>query len=271
MLKLFAAAMVMLLPTMTSAQPVSAAPATETVVLLHGLGQTRWSMAKLASALRQSGYRVVNRSYPTYRQSLETLGGEWLPALLAETAGPDRTGRVHFVTHSMGGILLRVWLERHGAPAHLGRVVMIAPPNAGSELSDRLGPLAPFRWLLGPNLTRLGEAPDALPRRLGPWPATGPELGIIAGTAPLWPLRFGPLRGEHDGMVTVASSHLAGERDHAVLPHSHTGILFRPATAALVHRFLHAGRFSAAEEISGPVQTNPADGGAFARTRSLSP
>lgn len=243
MLQLFAVLLVLGVMTVPAAAAPLAADRRETVVLLHGLGQSRFSMLPLERALHRAGYRTVNRSYPTRRAALDAIAGTWLRDLVAAEAGPDRTPRVHFVTHSMGGIVLRLWLDGAGAPPHLGRTVMIAPPNRGSEMSDRLAPWAPFRWLLGPNLGRLGTARDALPQTLGPWPVAA-ELGIIAGTKPLPPLRFSPVPRPHDGLVAVAATHLAGARDHTRLPYSHSGILFRRATAAQVAAFLQTGAFA---------------------------
>jgi hypothetical protein len=226
--------------------PASAFAEKETVVLLHGIGVNGWTMARLGSALARDGYRVVNLSYPSRTVPLETLAGDWLPAQLAahHTAAAPR---LHFVTHSMGGILVRTWLaeqRRAGTsfPANLGRVVMLAPPNAGSEAADRLGRSRIFRAVLGPNLARLGTAPDHLPKSLGPWPAAT-ELGIITGNRSVNPLASVWVPKPNDGPVSVAATHLAGERAHRVLPVSHTGILFRAATARATSTFLRTGRF----------------------------
>jgi hypothetical protein len=232
---------------MTPPPPVATAAAPETVVLLHGLGLGGWAMQRLAASLTREGYRVVNLTYPSRTASLETLARDWLPAQLAAhttAAAP----RVHFVTHSMGGILLRAWLaeeSRAGAPlpANLGRTVMLAPPNAGSEAADRLGKLRLFRWFFGPNLVRLGTAADALPASLGPWPAMGCELGIIAGDRSVNPLCSVWVPAPNDGPVSVARSHLGGEHAHRVLPASHTGILWRADTARATAAFLRQGRF----------------------------
>ncbi len=227
---------------------VRAAP-TDTVVILHGLGRTHWSMTRLATALERDGYRVVNLSYPSRTLSIESLATRWLPDQL-HASGADTAPRVHFVTHSMGGIILRLWLRDGGVPANLGRVVMLAPPNAGSEVSDRLNAFPPFRWFTGANGRRLGTAPDALPRALGPWPAPSADLGIIAGSFSWNPLFSAWLTGPDDGKVSVAATHLAGERDHLVLPCSHTWLAWRAATLAQTRAFLRTGQFAPADRLS---------------------
>lgn len=229
--------------TVLALSPASAASVSppETVLLLHGLGRTSWSMSALATALEREGFRVVNPSYPWRTRPLEQLAGEWLPAQLAALGAAPR---VHVVTHSMGGIVVRLWLREHGAPANLGRVVMLAPPNAGSEIPDAFGASAPFRWLVGPNGPRLGTAPGDLPAALGPWPATGPDLGIIAGSGATSATLGAPVPAPHDGKVSVASTRLAGARDHVVLPFSHTWMAWRSETAAQVAHFLRAGKFA---------------------------
>lgn len=245
--------------------PAAAFAEKETVVLLHGIGVNGWTMARLGSALTRDGFHVVNLSYPSRTVPLETLAGDWLPTQLAahRTAAAPR---LHFVTHSMGGILVRTWLaeqRRAGTsfPANLGRVVMLAPPNAGSEAADRLGRVWLFRTVLGPNLARLGTAPDHLPKSLGPWPAAA-ELGIITGNRSVNPLASVWVPKPNDGPVSVANSHLAGERAHHTVPASHTGILFHSATARAVSTFLRCGCFEPARRTIPPIQTNPGSGSA---------
>ena len=219
----------------------------DTVVLLHGIGLGAWAMARLERSLRAAGYRTINFTYPSRSLPLEQLAAEWLPAQL-RSRGVTAASRVHFVTHSMGGIVLRAWLReeqrKNGGcpPAGLGRVVMLAPPNQGSAVAERLRHFPPFRWFTGVNGIRLGTGADSLPCSLGPWP-TGIDLGIIAGDRTLNPLFAAWLGGANDGKVSVASTCLAGMRDHLVLPHSHTWLQWRAETARAVGRFLQHGRF----------------------------
>jgi triacylglycerol lipase len=231
-----------LLPSAVAAEPP------DTVVLLHELGRTSASMSRLTSALKREGYRVVNVSYPSRGRTLEALATEWLPAQLDKITPPAETvsvsPKIHFVTHSMGGVVVRLWLREKGVSPSLGRVVMLAPPNAGSEVSDRLHDFALFRWFTGKNGRRLGTGVESLPRSLGPWPATAGDLGVIAGDYPLNPIMASWLPGPNDGKVSVSSTHLAGERDHLVLPYSHTWLGYRRETIDQVIAFLRHGKFT---------------------------
>lgn len=223
----------------TADTPVSES---ETVVLLHGLGRTRWSMSRLECSLRREGYRVVNVTYPSRSLSLERLASEWLPELL-RAQRLDTTGRVHFVTHSMGGIVVRLWLANSPPPANLGRIVMLAPPNQGSDLSDRLQSFPPFRFFTGVNGGRLGKGAGSVPVQLGPI-AGDADVGIVAGNRTLNPLFSSWIPGPDDGKVAVASARVEGMRGFKVVPHSHTWLAWRQPVIDEVSSFLRTGAFS---------------------------
>lgn len=206
------------------------------MVLLHGLGRSAYSMRRLETRLGAAGYRTHNLGYPSTRLAPAQLVA-WLGRELERrcAAAP----RVHFVGHSLGGILARAWLAEH-ALANLGRMVMLAPPNHGSELADLLGTSQLLRWALGPVAPQLGTGPDSLPNRL---PAPHYEVGVIAGTRPVNLLGAALIRGRSDGTVSVRSARLEGMTDFATVPASHTFIMESPRVARLVTAFLESGRF----------------------------
>jgi triacylglycerol lipase len=220
----------------------SGAPGREVVVLLHGLGLRGWAMSRLGHTLAREGYQVVNLTYKSRTVPLEQLGGEWLPAQLQAARVLDAP-RLHFVTHSMGGIVVRQWLRGAAAPANLGSVVMLAPPNSGSEVVDHLLHFPPFRWITSVNGRRLGTGANSVPRSLGPWPAGAGKLGVIAGDFSLNPLFSFWLPGPDDSKVSVASARLEGMSDFIVLHHSHTWLQWRGATIRQVSAFLRHGTF----------------------------
>ena len=192
-------------------------------------------MRPMARSLERDGFRVVNLGYPSRERSIEELVDS-LDATLAACCAGDP---VHFVTHSLGGILILAYVATHGVE-RVGRVVMLSPPNGGSEVVDRLGGLQPLEWLLGPTFVELRTDSAALPRRLGP---PGFEVGVITGERSVNPLFSWWLPGPDDGAVTVESARLDGAAAFLVVPYSHTFIMRKEEVIEQVSAFLRTGQF----------------------------
>lgn len=207
------------------------------VVLLHGLGRTALCMKRLEWVLKNEGFRVINVSYPSTRLSVQAAA-DWLDKLLRDRV-PDQKLRIHFVTHSLGGIILRQHLADHPV-TDVGRVVMLAPPNRGSELAERLKNNFLFRRLTGPAGQQLGTGTSSLPRTLGP---AHFQLGVIAGDRSLNPLFSAWMPGPNDGKVSVQSTCVLGMRDFLVVHHTHTWMMWRQDVINATTRFLLTGRF----------------------------
>jgi triacylglycerol lipase len=222
-----------------AANPAVSVQSTENVILLHGLCRTSRSMAKLDRALTQAGYTVWNVNYPSRTAPIEVLADDAIGKAIA-VCRENGASKIDFVTHSLGGILVRSYLARHRIP-ELGRVVMLAPPNEGSEIVDKLGGLSLFNWINGPAGNELGTGKDSIPNQIGP--AYFP-VGVIAGDRSInWINSLFFLPGQDDGKVTVARAKLAGMSDFRVLHATHSFIMYNPEAIRLTIQFLQTGTF----------------------------
>jgi hypothetical protein len=222
--------------------PAFSAP--KTVILLHGLCRTSHSMAKMEHALTDAGNRVQNVSYPSRTASIQKLADDAIGKAVADCQRNGAT-KIDFVTHSLGGILVRSYLARHSLP-ELGRVVMLAPPNQGSEVVDKLGWTFVFKWLNGPAGDELGTGTHSTPNQLGP---VNYPVGVIAGDRSINWINSLLIPGADDGKVSIERTKLAGMSDQIVIHTAHPFIMKNREAIRQTIQFLRSGAFDHANAI----------------------
>ena len=212
--------------------------ATDCVVLLHGLNRSWRTMGKLAESLQRDGFSTANIDYPSSSEPVEVLA----PMVVNEGLQKCRqTGatQIHFVTHSLGGILLRYAHNQVPIP-ELGRVVMLGPPNQGSEVIDKTKNWPGVTAFSGVAGLQLGTDEDSIPSQLGP---VDFELGVIAGTGSTNPFMSAMLPDEDDGKVTVARTQVEGMDDFKVVTNSHFAMMKSDDVIHDTSQFLRTGSF----------------------------
>jgi hypothetical protein len=222
--------------TVAISSPAFSAP--EEVILLHGLCRTSRSMAKMERALTNAGYKVQNVDYPSRTVSVQQLADDAIGKAIADCQRDGAT-KIDFVTHSLGGILVRSYLARHSVPS-LGRVVMLAPPNQGSEVVDKLGGWRLFKWINGPAGNELGTDTNSTPNTLGP---VNYPVGVIAGDRSINWINSLLIPGRDDGKVSVERTKLAGMSDHIVVHTTHPFVMKNRKVIRQTIQFLRNGRF----------------------------
>ncbi len=211
----------------------------ECIILLHGLARTSRSMLVMERELKKAGYQTHNCNYPSRDHAVELLSETFIPQAIEFCNNKYQPKQIHFVAHSMGGILIRCYLAKVH-PQNLGRVVMLAPPNAGSELVDHLSRFQLFQLINGPAGRQLGTEASSLPKSLGP---VDYECGIIAGNKSVNPLTSALIPGEDDGKVSTKSTQVVGMTDYLIVPHSHTFMMNRPLVIEQTINFIKYGAF----------------------------
>ena len=216
------------------------ASASECVVLLHGLARTSTSLNKMQDALEEDGYRTANIDYPSREHEIAELASIAVEEGLASCRSGEDAEKIHFVTHSLGGILVRQYLSTQSID-ELGRVVMLGPPNQGSNAVDDLDGMPGFDWLNGPAGRQLGKGEDSVPLALGP---VDFELGVIAGNRTIDPVTSAVLDNPDDGKVSVEDTKIDGMDDFVIVEHSHAFMMRMQGPIELTRTFLRTGSFS---------------------------
>lgn len=207
------------------------------VVLLHGIARTSLSMRPIEKTLEKKGYATLNIHYPSRTNTIDHLA-TFVYQKIRQPAQEHPS--VHFVTHSMGGLVVRALLSQHTL-ANVHRIVMLAPPNQGSEVADFIHPYFPFKAFYGPALNELTTA-HAKQKPFAAIPKDC-ELGVIAGSFNIDPICYFLLPKGHDGKVTIKSTQLPGMKDHVVLPSGHSLMMYNPKVLEQITYFLANGHF----------------------------
>lgn len=228
--------------------PLSMAAGNECAILLHGMGRTSLSMGLIEEALEKKGVVVWNESYPSLTQSVDEIAGPAIESGLEFCNSIDASS-VHFVTHSLGGIIVRYYFQDHKIP-NLGRIVMLAPPNQGSEVTDGMKDGFFYKTFMGPAGQVLGTDGNSLPNRLEP---IAGEIGIIAGEKEGEPWFLPEIPGEDDGKVAVERTKLSEMKDFLLVEAGHTFIMRNDEVIRQILYFLEHGSF---DKIT---RTNPGE------------
>jgi len=224
--------------TAAVADAETSGPNGDCVVLLHGLIRSSSSMEEMQKALDADGYKVINKSYPSRDYPIEVLAPLAVEAGIEGCGELEENRHIHFVTHSLGGILVRYYFEDNEL-AQMGRVVMLAPPNQGSEASDDLRGVPGFELLNGPAGNQLVKGEESIPLQLG---TPDFEFAVIAGDRSIDPITSAVLPNPDDGKVSVADTKLEGMSDFALVSVSHTYIMKNDEVIEMVKRFLRTGQ-----------------------------
>jgi pimeloyl-ACP methyl ester carboxylesterase len=209
----------------------------EIVVLLHGIFRTKRSMRTLEKALIKQGYQVLNMGYPSTKKRITEIASVIFDEMNQISSISEY--KIHFVAYSMGCLVVRELLAKHPIN-NVGNIVMIAPPNQGSEVADFLENNFLYKHFYGP----AGMELTTHFARLNPFPRVQHRFGVIAGNVCLDPISYFILPKDNDGKVTIESTKLEGMSDHIVLPCSHTFIIINKVVIEQVKYFLRNGQFS---------------------------
>lgn len=212
----------------------------ETVIVLHGLARSATSMQDMTDFLKGQGYHVCNIDYPSREYNIATLSRQFvLPEINKCKQQHKPHGPVHFVTHSMGGIIVRYLDATHVYPI-TGRVVMLGPPNHGSEVVDKIGDWKAFDWLNGAAGQELSTAANAVPQQLG---KVDFNVGVIAGDRSINWINSMMIRGKDDGKVSLESAKLQGMKDYLIVHATHPMMMNNHTVQQQTLYFLQHGQF----------------------------
>ena len=210
----------------------------EPIFLLHGLSRTSSSMRSMERFLSDHNFSVSNLDYPSRHFTIQELAKKVRQQIIT-ISEDQKSSKYHFVTHSMGGIILRQIQATNPLP-HLGRVVMLGPPNQGSEIVDKLGKMKVFQLLNGPASLQLSTHSESIPNRLGP---VSFEIGVIAGDRSINPILSSLIPGKDDGKVAITRTRLEGMKDFIIVHSPHPFLMNHKSAQENALHFIKTGKF----------------------------
>lgn len=208
----------------------------EYVVLLHGIVRTYRCMRPLEKALMKAGFHVVNIDYPARKQNVQKTADD-VYKLISPLCNIQNI-TIHFVTHSMGGLVIRQLLNQYSI-TNIDKIVMLGPPNQGSEVADFLKNNFLYQKVYGP----AGQQLTTSKAKEDPFPRINLRIGVIAGTKCLDPFCYFLLPKPHDGKVTVESTKIENMQDHIQLPVTHSFMMYNKNVISQTLQFLRKGHF----------------------------
>jgi len=195
------------------------------LILIHGLKRSSLSMKKLEKHFSKLEYIVLNFNYPSSKFKIGKLSKNYLKPFIEKNCN-DKKKKINFITHSLGGILLRYFLANNKLK-QLNKIVMLAPPNKGSKYADFFSKIKLANMIMGPALKQLKTDKNSIPNKIITKQTN--KIGIIAG--------------KFDDKVPADFAKLKGMADFLIVPHVHSFIMYGDKVIEASENFLKNGEF----------------------------
>ena len=213
----------------------------ECVILLHGFGDIKLSMSFLENECLKKGYTTYNLGYSTAGETISSLSEKILTAVIRKCRKKGFS-KIHFVTHSMGGLIVRYYLQNNELPEG-SRIVMLSPPNKGTEVADFLKSNVLYKLFAGD----VGQELCTDSKIIRNLKEINIEIGIIAGNKSYNPFFSEIIPGEDDGRISIENTKLENMTDFLIVNGSHLTIKHRQEVSEQMVYFLQNGKFTREE------------------------
>lgn len=210
---------------------------TEGIILIHGIFRTNSCMKKIARLFENKNYKTLNIEFPSTKYDILSLA-KIIHQEVKEFA--QQVTKIHFIGHSIGGLIIRTYLNIYSLE-NLGRVVMLGTPNNGSEIADFLKDFYLYKKLYGPAGQQLITDQSKFKNIFG---SINYELGVIAGISSFHFIANKIIGKESDGRVSVISTKVEGMKDHITIKSTHVGLTSNKEAWQFTKNFIETGNFN---------------------------